>query len=362
MTPRTIASPVLNGSLPMQQSVTGPSLQLQTVHVQADILDLGRLQPWLGPAIRGMVLRPLMERLCILDSHAKAERLLRIPSEVEPRYCRDCVLNPDCSYGRNWEPDRKLIDGFVRGGMRDGLRSLTIGALPLDSSQQLSGASNRIELRLMAAGNSAISLLEVVLEMIEKQGKEIGLGADSIRFQVDRSSMSITEHFLEFSSLPTQRVDQPLCSLALDLTTPLFLKTDDRKEPRPTKSIKRNFASHLTFRDLLSNSVRTVRRAINEFSDPDWSRTTNLSGFFEDLDSVVLSENELIPFGQSRVSHRQDRAKWEISGFQGQLKCTGVNAAFVPWLKWAGLLGVGDSRNCGAGVWTCATDQGRCPS
>ncbi len=94
----------------------------------------GTLQPWLGPAVRGMVLRPPMEQMSILDPKDKAIRLSRMQHEIEPRYCQGCEKNAECSYGRIWEPDRKLIDGFVRGGMRDGLRALTIGAIPLSGA------------------------------------------------------------------------------------------------------------------------------------------------------------------------------------------------------------------------------------
>jgi hypothetical protein len=336
----------------MSEIVIVPGLPIRTVLVQADVLDSGRLQPWLGPAIRGMLLRPLMERLCILEGQDKAERLQRIQNEIEPRYCRDCNQNPNCSYGRNWEPDRKLIDGFVRGGMRDGLRSLTIGALPIDSSRAANLKSTRIAIRLMAAGDAAIGLLEIVLDMLEQKGKSNGLGVESIRFQVDRSSVSVSEDLLMYDALPTQLLSQSPRILNFNLETPLFLKTADPNQIQSSSiSVKRRFASQLTFRDLLSNSVRTVRRAINEFSDSEWGRAKNMSTFFDGVDSVTLSDSELASFTQSRISHRKDRAKWELDGFLGRTICTGVNAAYLPWLKWAGVLGIGDSRNCGAGVW-----------
>lgn len=328
------------------------ALPIRVVHLPVEFVTEGTLQPWLGPAVRGMVLRPLMEQMCILDSQDRAIRLARMQHEIEPRYCQGCERNAECSYGRIWEPDRKLIDGFVRGGMRDGLRALTIGAIPLSSALSSPLKPQLATLRVLAAGEFAIGKLDTVVDMVSEQGVSVGLGRESIRFRVISQSVSVEDCPLDFDKLPLEPDRETVPEVTLDLQTPLLLKIAERQEKFASSSNShRSFSSRFTFRDLLSNSVRTVRRAINEFADSEWSRSTNLSCLFEGLDSIELSETGLKPFSQSRTSLRKNGAKWDLNGFQGQVTCHDINAAFLPWLRWAGVLGVGDSRNCSAGVW-----------
>ena len=329
-----------------------PALPIRVVHLPVEFVTRGTLQPWLGPAVRGMVLCPLMEHMCILDPHDRAIRLARMQHEIEPRYCQGCEKNAECSYGRIWEPDRKLIDGFVRGGMRDGLRALTIGAIPLSVDPSSPLKPQVATLRVLAAGELAIRNLDTVVDMVSKQGESVGLGRESIRFRVIRQHTSVQDCPLNFDELPLVLDRETVPEVTLDLQTPLLLKIAERQENSASSlNNHRSFSRRFTFRDLLSNSVRTVRRAINEFADSEWSRSTNLSSLFEGLESIELSETGLRPFSQSRTSLRKNGARWDLNGFQGQVTCYDINAAYLPWLRWAGVLGVGDSRNCSAGVW-----------
>src|SRR3954454_10757327 len=56
----------------------------------------GRLLPWLGLALRGLLARPFKERVCV---HPPAER------EQRWVHCRGCPHMSDCPYGQTLEPD-----------------------------------------------------------------------------------------------------------------------------------------------------------------------------------------------------------------------------------------------------------------
>jgi len=213
------------------------ALPIRVVHLPVEFVTQGRLQPWLGPAVRGMVLRPLMEQMCILDPNDRAIRLSRMQHEIEPRYCQGCERNAECSYGRIWEPDRKLIDGFVRGGMRDGLRALTIGAIPL-SGDPLSVLEPQVAtLRLLAAGELAIRKLDTVVDMVSRQGESVGLGQWSIRFRVISQSISVEDCTLDFDELPLVLDRETVPTVTLNLQTPLLLKIADRPQNKPADMV-----------------------------------------------------------------------------------------------------------------------------
>ena len=66
--------------------------------------------------------------------------------------------------------------------------------------------------------------------------------------------------------------------------------------------------------------------------------------------AVSIANNHLEAFHQNRTSGRQ-HARWENVGLLGSITFLNVPLFAIPWLQWAGRLGVGDSRNCGAGLW-----------
>jgi hypothetical protein len=70
----------------------------------------------------------------------------------------------------------------------------------------------------------------------------------------------------------------------------------------------------------------------------------------EQADQVQIGSNHLEQFHQHRTSGRQ-HSRWENIGLFGSITFLNVPLFALPWLQWAGRLGVGDSRNCGAGLW-----------
>ncbi|MCM2374002.1 hypothetical protein [Aporhodopirellula aestuarii] len=327
-------------------------IPIEVIESELVFLDEGRMPAWPGPIVRGTMLRPLRNRLCVLEQDM-------------PDYCRGCQFNATCRYGRVLEPDRLMIDGHVRMGCRDGVRGLTFGTGRLDSPGGRVQPGNRLPVRFLFVGRAAIDLKMTVFETLRDVSQTATLGADHIRFGVDRNSirrdsMNIIPDGFEVS--PSQRDER--VSLRLRLHSPLCLKSRSGQPRRETsRSSSRDFshrrrygsdaASIVTVPRLIRESLRIVRRVFDEI-DPDvkWNDTA----MFLDECLTLAERSEIDVSGlratrQTRGSARK-KARWELAGWIGEATLHDVPVIAIPWLIWAGVLGVGDSRNCGAGLWT----------
>lgn len=297
-------------------------------------------------------------------------------------YCRGCEQNPSCVYGRVFEPDCSLIFGKVLNGARDGLRGLTVGAsFPIvakeatrhipgtvepENGRVRVGIGDLFAIRLLAIGGTANSILSKVIEAVEELGRFQGLGPDRVRFKIEHSATKERKWQCGFSSMPLDSVHiGQVPFLRIELATPLSIKVTQSSEkpscgmvekaiPQGDRFKRRSYPKSLdcdiTLETLVRESVRTVRRAINEFGDEKWAADWNPNPLYEISRNVPCIANELRPFHQRRNSNRQSM-NWEFRGFYGSMTFQSVPTNVLPWLACAGMLGVGDSRNCGAGNW-----------
>ena len=324
-----------------QVDLRGPSIE--AVFVRCRITTPGKLTPWLGNAIRGMVLQPLRDSFCLLSPEERAGRS-STSSNQDERYCTGCLRNAECLYGRVYEPDRQIIDGTVRNGMRQGLRGITTSTeFPL---RELATPGDEIVIRLLAIGEASRQLVRPTLEALAHQGRTSGLGPDQVRLALGHEDLSTHTWQLIADDLPTSLTSGKVPWLQINLETPLYLKNRSRgRQPR--------HAACPTLGMLLRESIRTVRRALSEFASPAIELDFDPRELFSACDTLSSEQEAFTVFHQSRTSARQN-SRWETSGWTGWAVYRDVPLSVLPWLVWGGRLGVGDSRNCGAGLWHMA--------
>lgn len=337
----------------------------------------GRVNRWLAPALRGLILKPLRETLCLLSPDEQRERRSFLRHELDERYCRDCLRMPECLYGLTFEPDRSRIgDGMVIRGAREGVRALTIATqYPFESQQPASAIESSVLaaehtvdahegdsvfLRVLQIGRAAQDLLPVTIAALNQRGQQRGLGPDRVRFSLENMDAGQEHWILSGTDLPMKLSNGVVPRLRLVLQTPLFIKTEGSGTEIPTENgRKRGYAASPStapsFAELFQQSLRTVRRAMNEYGYQEWGMDTDFMELRNAARGVDLIENQLVTIRQPRSSSRQG-ARWLLSGWSGGMTFSNVPISLIPYLQWGGRLGVGDSRNCGAGLWMLQLD------
>jgi len=338
-------------------------------------LNEGVLVPWIAPALRGLVLRPLRDHFCgkmggreVAAASAAMEFRQSSASEASAsNYCEGCVKNSKCAYGRVFEPDLTVIDSsIIRRGDRQGVRGISIATEILsgeseawrrnsesagrdgaESTQCRALAGSEAVVRLLGIGKLSLELLPIVIEAIDAFGQSHGLGYQApVKCAVDYSQITTRDWQLDPQSLSAVACGGSIPELTLEFQSPLLLKScHDRGRLVPP-----------TFGELFSNSVRIVSRSIREYHDAGFLETASFGDFLATASEVAVLEENLIPFTQASISHRGDvqskgYRERQLRGWLGSITFANVPASYVPWLLWAGRLGIGSDRNRGAGLW-----------
>lgn len=382
------------------------ALPLREVFLSLRTLNAGLLLPWIAPALRGLVLQPLRDHFCSLQG---GRELARSPAglanwqqrtstpaaqkrEANSRhYCLGCLKNARCAYGRVFEPDLNIIDGdLIQRGDTQGVRGLSIATALLHTNpasdpkaiadlscdpfsepsvvsrmpsralnslgkttrgaqpHQISAPANsRLVARLFAVGRESIDLLPIVIEAIDAFGQSRGIGYQApVHCAVESSRSESHDSSLDPSSLSLATDGGSLPKITLELESPLLLKSCYAGGRLLVPS----------FRDLFSNSVRIVIRALREFHQPDFLIDASLSDFFAPSRQIATCQHALIPFRQPSLSHRgavgsSGYRERDLRGWLGSISFENVPASYLPWLHHAGRLGIGSDRNRGAGLW-----------
>lgn len=377
-------------------------IRMETVYLRT--LTEGRVNLWMAPALRGMILKPLRDHFCGLQggweaasSHVDGNerplnaRLGRKSShdgglsrstphdgngngkengKMRRGYCEGCAKITRCLYGRVFEPDLKTFaPQWIDQGARQGLRGITLATnlltnemdyfegTPLEAPERPEDgtvwleADEYIPVRLLCVGRESIDLLPLVVEALDVFGRESGLwGKPNVRLAVDGRYQQSLDWELRTETLPTRRGEGTVPSLTLHWVTPLSLKLRDGNSS--SRRMPSELSSVPSYQDIFAQSVRTVRRAVTEFGsgglldDRDWSRGELLRS----ADGVRLTTHNLRIFEQVRGSRRNDSHRQ--SGWLGAMTFAEVPTSHIPWLVWASRFGIGDSRNMGTGLWT----------
>lgn len=289
----------------------------------------GHLQPWLGPAVRGLVAGRWRAKACRFPV---AEWVRRWP------YCAGCPHNADCSYGRTVEPDPPP-HAHVATGHDDIPRPLVLhAAFPLDEQVE---PGYQFPLRAVFVGDSAADA-PLFWDTLREAGADpnAGFGPDHILFDLlpdapDRQDRVQLPTRLD----PLDRVPR----LRVNFTGPLLLRTRNAEGRRFT-------ITRPTFADLLRASLRTIGPLARFFGDgplpDDLFRTLKSAS-----EPVPTLRAEFRPFSQVKSSSRGQQ-RLTVDGVFGWAEYGPLPRALADWLAWGGRLHVGTHRTAGAGGWT----------
>ncbi|GIW80379.1 MAG: hypothetical protein KatS3mg105_2186 [Gemmatales bacterium] len=297
----------------------------------------GRLVPWLGPTLRGLVARLFRDNVCrqpVADRFGKW------------RYCKGCEYMNDCSYGMTLEPDAGASEVFFQG---QGDIARPVVFAPSFPCPRVCQTGTELPLEILFLGRRAAQQVEMLWAMLEKAGQRSILGPDGIAFDVLG-----TEDREETIALPTTLADEEgeIGRVEIALQSPLTLHTE-RPEPgcpvRQTRwgSRPRFLLLRPTFADLFRASARVLGALyaleFNRRLDADFETLKHCAN------EVALESASYEYFEQRRASSRSGERL--ARGIVGRGWYGPVPKALFAWVQWGGVVHVGTDRVAGAGRW-----------
>lgn len=311
-------------------------MQYSTISITLCVTRGGRLLPWLGPALRGLVAHPMKVEHC---GHSPQER------ETRWKYCTGCPHLSNCSYGQLFEPDPPP-NATLTPGREDAIRPLIL--FPYFPLPEHAPVDLRIPVQILGIGAKAQEHLEKLLSTLSRIGPNQGMGADEVCFEVLRGSPEETQSAsLSISELPLNphAVAGVLPRVGVGLTAPLFLKSKDKA--------KRSRAILVpTFADLFRASLRTLGELFRHYDQPIPADFAALKAASQE---VSLIDHCFEPFEQSRWSNR-GQSRYQLRGVVGGGVYRNVPLSLLPWLYFGGRFHVGSHRVAGAGGWRIILD------
>jgi len=284
----------------------------------------GRLLPWMGPALRGIVAGRMKQQHCRFS-----------PAEQDGRwkYCKGCPHQADCSYGRLFEPDAPPEIAFP--GQGDAVRPLVLAPEFPAPAQARPGET--INLRMVFIARSHVDA-EACLTTIREAGASRSLGPDRIGFDAEPLRLEETQ-----MNLPTEWPSDGKATnrLAIELNSPLILRSAQGGE-------RTQLIREPSFADLFGGCLRTVGRLIALY---DRQLPNEVFRMLKQAAAGVRTHRaDYRPFRQWHWSNR-GRSGGSVNGLTGRAEFTDVPPVLVEWMRWAGRLHVGVYRVSGAGGW-----------
>ena len=289
----------------------------------------GRLLPWLGPAMRGLIGGRLRAHVCrwpVAEVLSQWER------------CAGCPHMNGCQYGETFEPDPPA--GLqLASGWENAARPLVIA--PAFPAPELGKAKDWFDIRITAIGPTAVGHLDDVWESFRVAGADlaIGLGDDHIPFDVTRTGASGDS----VVSLPPPADNGDMVPrVRVTLTAPLFLN-------EATPDGRKRAVREPTFGQLMRAGLRTLGPLHRLYGEPLAEDVFHLVKVA--AEAVPTIRTEFAEFRQERFSNRS-KDRYDIFGVTGWAGYGPVPAWLLPWVQWAGRLHVGTHRVAGAGGWS----------
>lgn len=313
-------------------------LKIAVHQVELQFTTGGRLLPWLGPALRGIVAMELKNMACQWPEPIRS---------IDWKYCRGCPHITTCAYGVIYEADPPR-DRLVLTRERDGERAVAVA--PGFPAPENSHRGMKLPVRMTLIGAPAVERLPALIRAVRQVGQNAGLGPNGAKFEViegiDVLNGSLNR--LEFSPndliAPQLRQSETVPEVLVDLASPLFL----RQELERGK--KWRIVERPRFSDLFRASLRIVGRTFAVFGDGPLENRVDFFELKSLAESVSTIHEGWTPFSQGHASRRSAQ-RWKLRGVTGLGVFGPVPAAMIPWLVWGGRLGVGMHRVAGAGVW-----------
>lgn len=289
----------------------------------------GRLLPWLGPALRGLIAWRMKERVC--RHHPEDRDHLWI-------HCKGCPFNRDCAYGTIFEPDPPE-ETRVFVGQEDAIRPLVIA--PHFPAPPQAQAGCLYPLRVVFIGAQAAQHAQAFWEAVAQAGGQSGngLGTDGVQFQVLERPSRDHWHQVELP-LCCDRRGPGIARLEVRLTSPLFLRDSNAPGGRRTLGCP-------DFSDLFRAALRCLGRLYALYDQP---LDADFAGLKQAAQEVMTEQAEFVPFSQTQTSARRHQ-RGRLHGIIGRAIYRDVPEALATWMHWAGRLHVGLHRVAGAGGW-----------
>lgn len=329
--PRRGPSPRPAADMSSADPPRGVTIDVATVLIEFQ--SSGRLVPWLGPAVRGVVAGRLRERHCVLPLAEQAGRWRR---------CRGCDHLPDCGYGRIFEPDEQVLPQSIRAarGLQDVPRAMVLA--PAFPAPVRSQPGLRLPMSIVCIGEAARARRAEVEHVLADAGEAGVFGTDRIRFTVAERGDAPMRIALDATCFPDGSAGpgRVVARLRVVLTSPLFLRDRDmegRPVPCRAPSLHR----------LMRAAVDTVAATALMHAVPLSSDTRQLVALARDVRTLSA---EWHAFDQEKHSNRS-RSRFDVRGVVGEAIFADVPGALLPWLALAGQLHVGGHRVAGAGSW-----------
>jgi len=286
---------------------------------------------WLGTAIRGALTLPLRKKMCLLGVDGLGPT--QHPNDPRPdwRYCAGCNQMNACQFGRVFEPDLRQLNREHHKGNHQGLRLLTFASV----KPTIDSPSIEQTVRVAAVGEHAIGMFDDIDFLLRLLGRS-GIGPDHVPFSTGKKRIDFLELDVSEFSLPLKTKCRSVTDIELTTQSPLLAQKSWLRSPP-------------SFSSLAMASIRTVSRAIREVGSQslagiDFKLLKQYTELVAEVDAA-WSKNDY-----RRSSNRQG-TKWRMNGWIGSAHYKAVPDLLIPWLEWGGRLGIGDSRNCGAGIW-----------
>ena len=302
----------------------------------------GRLQPWLGPALRGLAAARFKARVCRFSPEIQqGERL----------YCKGCPHIGECPYGRTVEPDPPQ-GAMVFGGQEDATRPIVIAPDFPVPSYGVPGME--LPVQVLFIGRTAAAHADEFWAALAEAGRdpEAGLDPDRTTFQLltpDPPLPAAQWHQVELPTEPSALLGEADW-VRVKMTGPLVL--------RESSDDGRRLVAEPAFADLLRASLRTLGVLFRLYGTP-----LSQDAFFplkQLAAGVQMRSQSFALFRQARWSRRSQQHAL-LTGVLGEAVYGPVPKVLIPWLTWGGRLRVGSQRVAGAGGWRTWEANGQAP-
>ncbi len=287
----------------------------------------GRLLPWLGPALRGLLARRFKESVC---------RFSLAEQQTTWLHCKGCPHLTACPYGRTFEGEPTAA-ARAFSGLEDGTRPIVVA--PYFPLPERARPGMAVPVLATFFGRDAAAQVGPFWDAAAAAGRAGGLGDDQIGFDLENAGPD------RWSCLDLPRdpaaVSGGLALVRVELDAPLLLRrgaTEDRR---------RSAVLNPSFGDLFRAGLRTLGALCRGYGSGIEADFTALRTAAEEVPTVRTAFRR---FEQGKWSNRSGQHGL-IQGVVGTGEFGPVPAALLRWLVAAGLAHVGLHRVAGAGGW-----------
>ena len=302
---------------------------LTTVELRLDFRSPGRLNRWLGPALRGVISKRLKNHWCHWEPAIRDQSF---------SHCTGCRYQPHCTFANLLEP--APAPSVIKGWQAAPHRLVIAPDFPVRTYARGDGTDPPLDFRLMVY-DALDDWLTPILTALIDAGQSAGLGEDHVQFEVKPlricSDGGLHDRLLRVMNSPMEEN----AAVRVSAITPTMLKRDGQLVRSPH------------FFDFLSASLRLLRAVLGD-KQPLGSL---FSGFQTDhlkhLASGVGISRQAWQFHRPPRNSSRSGERYLVDSITGWGEFSSVPSPLIELVRIAGNLGIGSQRVCGAGQVRC---------